>query len=157
VTSYTSYLAPDVAELIAAENARWDGQVETSWVGQWDFTREVVTSVRLLYRGNNAQVSHTPGDVGRAEVDIHNHTLMGYLHGRGIACCFPSETDTRVAAELGRSGAGMLILSHNCEYGFLVRAPRPYPKKNGSASRFWSFSVGRWDVMAAITNTRLNP
>jgi hypothetical protein len=140
---YTRYLVPAVGEMIAAENARYTdvtgrgGVVETSWVGQWDAEREVVTSARLVARGSNAEVMFFEGDIMAGEVDIHSHTV----HSKP----YPSEADNRVAVVLARIGAGMLIVTHDCREGYLVRPPIPPTiSRNGPGRRCWNVLLGRW-------------
>lgn len=112
---FTPYLAPDVGAMIAAENAKYGGAIETAWCGKWDGERELVTSARLLFRGNQAQVPYATYDIRPGEIDIHNHPIHSGL--------FPSEADTKFAAVVANIGAGMLIVSWDCREGYLVRPP----------------------------------
>ena len=148
----TPYLAPEVAQMIAAENARYTdvcgtgGVVETSWVGQWDAKREVVTSARLVARGNNAEVMFWEGDIKEGEIDIHSHPVN--------VPPYPSNGDNSIACILARLGAGMLIVTHDCRKGYLVRPPIPVTR-NGPGLRCWSKVIfGRWRWVLGYKNLK---
>jgi hypothetical protein len=131
----TPYLAPDVGEIIAAENARHGGAVEITWCAKWDAERERASSARLLFRGNNASAPMASRDVAPGEVHIHNHAVHFPI--------YPSEQDLKTAKELAEFGAGMLILSHDCREGYLVRAP--LAARNYPPPKVWTF--GRFMLM----------